>query len=127
MISVIQNDADMSPDENERPGPADASTSRAPLQRRSLVLSQAAEAGEEPIEPSWEMIAYANSREDAAGPSEPAVKGQNKRIRADLTPVLEDVLDDADMNASTPVPPQVDGKDGQPRRSTRRNKVARMS
>ncbi|KAH9485365.1 Serine/threonine-protein kinase cds1 [Psilocybe cubensis] len=129
MTSVIQNDADMSPDENERPGPAQATTSRVPLQRRSLVLSQAAEAGEDPIEPSWEMIAYANSRNDvadAAEPSEAPVKGQNKRIRADLTPVPEDAVDDTDMNASNPVS-QTNGKDGQPRRSTRRNKVARMS
>lgn len=129
MTATINNDADMAPDENERPGPDNGNNSRAPLQRRSMVLSQAAEAGDDPIEPSWEMIAYASSREEPTNPTHPVVKGHNKRVRADLTPLPEEVLDDTDMNASVLAPPEINanGKDSQPRRSTRRNKVARMT
>ncbi|KAF8906569.1 CAMK/RAD53 protein kinase [Gymnopilus junonius] len=96
---------------------------RIPLQRRSLVLSQAAEAGGHLPEPSVEMIAYAAAQDENA----PA-KGQNKRVRADLTPVSEESFE-AGVNASGSATTNSKAKvvEMQPRRSTRRTKVARMS
>jgi serine/threonine/tyrosine protein kinase RAD53 len=58
------------------------------LQRRSLLLSQAAEGGNLLLEPSEEMIARAVSQEDARDP-----KGQNKRLHSELTPLPEEVMD----------------------------------
>lgn len=57
------------------------------LQRRSHLLSQAAEAGDLLPEPSQEMIARAVSQEDARDP-----KGQNKRLRSELTPLPEEIM-----------------------------------
>lgn len=104
---------------------------RVPLQRRSLVLSQAAEAGERLPEPSVEMIAYAAARDENADAGAPA-RGQNKRLRADLTPLSEESLDEAGMNASgsatsTSGRGKAKATETQPRRSTRRTKVARMT
>ncbi|KDR75942.1 hypothetical protein GALMADRAFT_68135 [Galerina marginata CBS 339.88] len=106
-----------------------------PLQRRSMVLSQAAELGDKLPEPSWEMIAYATARDD--NPIGPSGKGQNKRVRADLTPLPEE---DADMSpagrldavqdntTSTETSELANGiSDSRPRRSTRRNKMARVA
>jgi serine/threonine/tyrosine protein kinase RAD53 len=75
----------------------------APLQRRSRVLSQAAEGDGAPlVEPSWEMIAHATSqaRSQAAGPSNWAANKGNKRVHSELTPLSE--LEDADMNGTSP-------------------------
>jgi ser/thr/tyr protein kinase RAD53 len=107
----------------------------APLQRRSLVISEAAETGNHIPEPSWEMIAYAASQ-DKAGESSSTAKGANKRLHAELSPLSEEVLDDAGMDGlsepstsssgRTVLPPaDVDSSNGRPRRSTRRMKVAR--
>jgi len=87
----------------------------APLQRRSLVLSQAAEGeGAAVPEPSWEMIhnakTYDNRRnensDNEAGPSNGAARG-NKRVHSELTPLPEEFESDmsgggplADANAS---------------------------
>jgi serine/threonine/tyrosine protein kinase RAD53 len=104
----------------------------APLQRRSLVLSEAAETGNHIPEPSWEMIAYA---QDKADESSSTAKGVNKRLHAELSPLPEEVLDDAGMGSDGPstsgkgrvvLPPaDEDSSNGGPRRSTRRMKVAR--
>ena len=109
----------------------------APLQRRSLVLSEAAETGNHIPEPSWEMIAYAASQ-DKAGESSSTAKGANKRLHAELSPLSEEVLDDAGMDGLSSGEPSTSGKErmvlppadedsssGRPRRSTRRMKVAR--
>jgi ser/thr/tyr protein kinase RAD53 len=110
----------------------------APLQRRSLVLSEAAEAGNLLPEPSWEMIAFAASQ-DKAGESSSSAKGVNKRLHAELSPLPEEVLDDAGMDGLSSdepstsgmgrimLPPSVDedSSNGRPRRSTRRMKAAR--
>lgn len=109
----------------------------APLQRRSLVLSEAAETGNHLPEPSWEMIAYATSQ-DKAGESSSSAKGANKRLHAELSPLPEEVLDDAGMDGLRSDEPSTSGKgrtmspsadednlNDPPRRSTRRNKVAR--
>ncbi|KAF8798744.1 Pkinase-domain-containing protein [Phlegmacium glaucopus] len=110
----------------------------APLQRRSLVLSEAAESGNRLPEPSWEMIAYAASQEqEKAGESSSSAKGANKRIHAELSPLPEEVLDDAGMDGLSSgddpstsrkgnrASPSAPDEDDRPRRSTRRNKVAR--
>lgn len=52
----------------------------APLQRRSVVLSQAAEEGRAISEPTPDMIATANAKESK----------RNKRVRANLTPLQEE-------------------------------------
>ena len=109
----------------------------APLQRRSLVLSEAAEAGNRLPEPSWEMIAYAASQ-DKAAESFSSAKGANKRLHAELSPLPEEVLDDAGMDGLSSDEPSTSGKgrlmlppadevssNRRPRRSTRRMKVAR--
>lgn len=112
-----------------------------PLQRRSRVLSEAAEAGNCLPEPSWEMIAYATSQEqDKAGESSSSSKGANKRLYAELTPLPEEAFDDAGMDASgsgddlstsekgkltSSSAVDEDSSSDRPRRSTRRNKVAR--
>jgi len=109
----------------------------APLQRRSLVLSEAAETGNHIPEPSWEMIAFAASQDKAGGSSSTA-KGANKRLRAELSPLSEEVLDDAGMDGLSSDEPSTSGRgrivmppadedssNGRPRRSTRRMKVAR--
>ena len=114
----------------------EATPRTAPLQRRSLVLSEAAEAGSHLPEPSWEMIAYAASQ-DKAGESSSA-KGANKRLHAELSPLSEEVLDDAGMDGLSSDEPSTSGRgrivlppadedssNGRPRRSTRRMKVAR--
>ena len=114
----------------------------APLQRRSLVISEAAETGNRIPEPSWEMIAYAASQDNADDSSSTAssstAKGVNKRLHAELSPLPEEVLDDADMDGLSSDEPSTSGKgrvvlpladedslNGRPRRSTRRVKVAR--
>jgi serine/threonine/tyrosine protein kinase RAD53 len=61
----------------------------APLQRRSHVLSQAAEDGKALVEPSWEMVAAATAQDNVAGPSNSS-KGQNKRVHSELTPLSEE-------------------------------------
>ena len=109
----------------------------APLQRRSLVLSEAAETGSHIPEPSWEMIAFAASQ-DKADESPASAKGANKRIHAELSPLPEEVLDDAGMDGLSSDEPSTSGKgrivmpradedssNGRPRRSTRRMKAAR--
>jgi len=106
----------------------------APLQRRSLVLSEAAESGNRLPEPSWEMIAYAASQEqDKADESSSSARGGHKRLYAELSPLPEEVLDDGGLgggsgsdgkNASSSAPNEETSND-RPRRSTRRNKVAR--
>jgi len=117
----------------------EASVAAAPrngvLQRRSDIIQRAAEEGKALPEPSWEMIAYATARED--NPSNE--KGPNKRMRAELTPLPEEVLDDANMNSSAvEIPGLSAGKvkksespdessSGGPRRSGRRSKVPRRS
>ena len=117
----------------------DPGTSRTvPLQRRSLVLSEAAETGNRLPEPSWEMIAYAASQGKAGESAGESSKGANKRLHAELSPLSEEVLDDVGMGSSSSDEPSTSGKGGRmspsadedsssnrPRRSTRRNKVAR--
>lgn len=66
------------------------------LQRRSHLLSQAAEAGNLLPEPSEDMIARAVSQEDAID-----LKGQNKRLHSELTPLLE--VMDGDEQSPTSV------------------------
>ena len=116
------------------PGPSRA----APLQRRSHVLSKAVETGDRLLEPSWEMIAYATSQ-DKAGESSSSAKGANKRLHAELSPLPEEVLEDAGMDGLDSNEPSTSGKgkvmspaanedslNDRPRRSTRpRNKLAR--
>ncbi|KAF8161058.1 kinase-like domain-containing protein [Crassisporium funariophilum] len=107
----------------------------APLQRRSQVLSQAAESGSSLPEPSWEMIAYAASQEQEKAATNPANKGPNKRVHAQLTPLPEEAVDDTKMDSldiADISPPGLrrsrdlpDEDNSVPRRSTRRNKVAR--
>lgn len=116
------------------------SSRTAPLQRRSLVLSEAAESGSHLPEPPWEMIAYAASQEQekATSESSSSAKGANKRIHAELSPLPEEFLDDAGMSASgsgddpsgkeklaSSSAPDEESSNDRPRRSTRRNKVAR--
>ena len=66
------------------------------LQRRSHLLSQAAEAGNLLPEPSEDMIARAVSQEDGID-----LKGQNKRLHSELTPLLEAM--DGDEQSPTSV------------------------
>ena len=66
------------------------------LQRRSHLLSQAGEAGNLLPEPSEDMIARAVSQEDAID-----LKGQNKRLHSELTPLLE--VMDGDEHSPTSV------------------------
>ncbi|KAF9461264.1 kinase-like domain-containing protein [Collybia nuda] len=76
--------------------------SRAPLQRRSHLMSQAAEDGKPIVEPSWEMVAAAASQEQpTAGPSNPPAKGQNKRVHSELTPLPEEGSMDSAINGSS--------------------------
>ena len=105
------------------------------LQRQSDIIHRAEEEGKALPEPSWEMLAYAIARED--NPSNE--KGPNKRMRAELTPLAEEFLDDANMNSSAvEIPGLSAGKvkksespdestSGGPRRSGRRSKVPRRS
>jgi ser/thr/tyr protein kinase RAD53 len=121
----------------EVPNPGTSRT--APLQRRSLVLSDAAETGNHLLEPSWEMIAYAASQDQAGESSgeSSSGKGANKRLHAELSPLPEEVLDGAGMDGLSSggpstsskgraMSPSADENNDRPRRSTRpRNKVAR--
>ncbi|KAJ3514639.1 hypothetical protein NLJ89_g2260 [Agrocybe chaxingu] len=143
-------DASMSaedpPSSQESDAPPTAETdmpngSQRSLQRRSDVLSQAAESGAHLPEPSWEMIAHVTEREKAAANTPGATKGQNKRIHAELSVLPEEVLDDADMNtvevagpsgsgpgkSSSPGESLDENSDERPRRSTRRSKMARRA
>lgn len=104
----------------------------APLQRRSLVLSEAAESGNRLPEPSLEMIAYAASQEqDKADESSSSARGAHKRLYAELSPLPEEVLDNGGTagsssgNFTSSSAPNEDTSNDRPRRSTRRNKVAR--
>jgi ser/thr/tyr protein kinase RAD53 len=72
----------------------------APLQRRSHVLSQAAEDGKVLTEPSMEMVAAATAQDHAASSSS---KGQNKRVYSELTPLSEEASMDNDVGRSSPV------------------------
>lgn len=103
------------------------------LQRQSDIIHRAAEEGKALPEPSWEMIAYATTRDDNLSNE----KGPNKRMRAELTPLPEEVLD-ADMNSSAVEIPGLsagkvkkaelsDESSSGPRRSGRRSKVPRRS
>jgi len=76
--------------------PVTAAPRNGVLQRQSDIVHRAEEEGKALPEPSWEMMAYAAARDDR--PS--SEKGPNKRMRAELTPLPEDVLDDANMNSS---------------------------
>jgi serine/threonine/tyrosine protein kinase RAD53 len=71
----------------------------APLQRRSHVLSQAAEDGKALVEPSWEMVAAATAQDQTTGPS----KGQNKRVHSELTPLSEEASMDNGLVGSSPL------------------------
>jgi len=110
-------------------------TSPGRLQRRKDVIAQADEGKIVLPEPSSEMVANVE-RQSPAGPS----RGQNKRVRAELSTLPEDSLEDvynaadaARQNAAPPDPsPSVDtsfpderegGHGG--RRSGRRAKAAR--
>lgn len=102
----------------------------APLQRRSQVLSQAAQAGNGLPEPSAEMIAYLTSRDEDDDAGVPSGRGQNKRLHADLTPLSEEGSDFAEGPSSRPSTSRQGRQEPaemQPRRSTRRTKMARMS
>ncbi|KAF9566802.1 Pkinase-domain-containing protein [Agrocybe pediades] len=106
------------------PGPSGSQ----PLQRRSMVLSVAAEAGNNLPEPSWEMLSYAAAHNDSQPSNNVAVagKGQKKRVRADLTPLPEESLDTPAANENLHNTSN-DGSESRPRRSTRRsNKAARV-
>jgi len=102
-----------------------------PLQRRSIVLAQAAEAGKNLPEPSSEMVAHAAAREDPPRTSNATGKGVRKRLRADLTPHPEDEHED---RLNTPGPAKNEklnnvsneGPTSLPRRS-RRPKAARVA
>ncbi|KAJ6591334.1 kinase-like domain-containing protein [Mycena sp. CBHHK59/15] len=89
------------------------------LERRSEVLQRAVETGKALVEPSWEMVNYAQSQEQGAGDadddqalycapnangsgSEAATKGPNKRVHAELTP-LPDEGARAGSSASSPL------------------------
>ena len=74
----------------------------APLQRRSHVLSQAAEDGKPLVEPSWEMVAAATAQDQVAGPSNPN-KGQNKRVHSELTPLSEGASMDNGADGLSPL------------------------
>ena len=74
----------------------------APLQRRSHVLSQAAEDGKPLVEPSWEMVAAATAQDQVAGPSNPS-KGQNKRVHSELTPLSEETSMDNGADGLSPL------------------------
>ncbi|KIM40164.1 hypothetical protein M413DRAFT_413516 [Hebeloma cylindrosporum] len=116
-------------------GPLAAAPRNGMLQRQSDIIHRAAEEGKALPEPSWEMIAYATARDDNLSNE----KGPNKRMRAALTPLPEEVLDDADMNSSAvEIPGLSAGKVKKaespdessasgPRRSGRRSKVPRRS
>ncbi|KAF8623401.1 hypothetical protein AX15_006393 [Amanita polypyramis BW_CC] len=65
------------------------------LQRRSHLLSQAAEEGNLLPEPSEEMIARAVSQQDSM------TKGQNKRLHSELTPLPEEVINGQERNAAS--------------------------
>ena len=80
------------------------------------------------------MIAYAASQDqDKAGESSSSTKGANKRLYAELSPLPEEVpasnSDDPSTSGrekmASASAPEEDNSDGRPRRSTRRNKVAR--
>ena len=74
------------------------------LQRRSDLLSRAAEEGKAMLEPSQEMVANASSQEArAAGTSTAATKGQNKRVYSELTPLPEDVPMEGGSGGSSPL------------------------
>lgn len=81
----------------------------APLQRRSHVLSQAAEGeGVALSEPSWDMIAHAEAQDQQqqeSGPSNLSApnKGHNKRVYSELTPLPEETASDAEMNGVSPM------------------------
>ena len=73
------------------------------LQRRSHLLSQAAEEGKEMPEPSQEMVANASSQEARAAGTSTATKGQNKRVYSELTPLPEDVPMEGETGGSSPL------------------------
>jgi len=73
-----------------------------PLQRRSHVLSQAAEDGKPLVEPSWEMVAAATAQDHVAGPSNSS-KGQNKRVHSELTPLSEEASMDNGADGLSPL------------------------
>jgi serine/threonine/tyrosine protein kinase RAD53 len=78
--------------------------SRAPLQRRSDLMSQAAEDGKPITEPSWEMLAAVVSQDQpTAGPSNPPAKGQNKRVHSELTPLFEEGSLNSAIDGSSPL------------------------
>lgn len=66
-----------------------------PFQCQSNIIHRTAEEGKALPEPSWEVIAYAAARDDNSSNA----KGENKCMRAELTPPPEEVLDDADTNS----------------------------
>lgn len=76
-----------------------------PLQRRSHVLSQAAEDGKALVEPSWEMVAAATAQDRVVGESHSnnSSKGQNKRVHSELTPLSEAVSVDNVVERSSPL------------------------
>jgi ser/thr/tyr protein kinase RAD53 len=74
----------------------------APLQRRSHVLSQAAEDGTALAEPSVEMVAAATAQ-DYATSSSSGSKGQNKRVHSELTPLSEEASMDNGAGGSSPL------------------------
>ncbi|KAJ7879529.1 kinase-like domain-containing protein [Mycena olivaceomarginata] len=100
------------------------------LQRRADVLQQAEEAGQPPIEPSWEMVTFAQSQgqsqesDDLYRPaSQPEASnanantnahasgsstsgsgnGLNKRVHSELTPLPEEMDGQARSEASSPL------------------------
>jgi len=98
----------------------------APLQRRSYVLSEAAETGRVLPEPSWEMIAYANNVQDSQNGG---ARGAGKRLRGELSPHVEEPNEEEMESGGGMSSSSGDGNgngngDGGVRRSTRR-KVAR--
>lgn len=67
------------------------------LVRRSQVVARAADGGTPLSEPSWEMIQRVSSQDQVAGPSDLEGSKGNKRAHADLSPLSEEVENDADV------------------------------
>ncbi|KAK2463294.1 hypothetical protein APHAL10511_004949 [Amanita phalloides] len=95
------------------------------LQRRSHLLSQAAEVGNMLPEPSEDMIARAVSQEDARD-----AKNQNKRLYSELTPLPEEVMDGEERSPASLIndvnqPEHKDASPDEERISDVRNKRVR--
>jgi hypothetical protein len=106
------------------------------LQRRSDVLSQAAEDADSSriMEPSWEMISSSQAQdntENSAGPSRRGQKRKDHSMNISLVPMLEDEQWSATNGVNGPPADECNGADGMdeppPSRSVRGTRAKKAS